>query len=209
MSPSRPDHRRPHSTQRGRRVYPYLDCAQRQKPWGRTSLLHMQPPESSGQPGSRTSQLGRAGSCPAIWPQGRAGESLQVHTLWPLPGGLPDGDPQWPILGSRALHTSDCRLPGLLGHTVTWCAGAWTQLTAELRFIPHPYCQASLTSCCASAICPLLPTNFQPSASHYVGSGWMSRVSSVSFLGIPGPGFHFPPFQEPRVDLALLMLTCG
>lgn len=99
MSPSRPPHWQPR-----RRVHPYLDCGLRQRPWGRTSLLHTQPPECSGQPGSRTSRPGRAGSRPAMWPQGWAGESLQGHTLWPPPGRLPDGAPWCPILDGRAMN---------------------------------------------------------------------------------------------------------
>lgn len=60
-------------------VCSYLDCAQRQRPWGRTSLLRMGPLGSSGQPWSRTSHLGMAGSPPEMWPQGWAGKSLQIH----------------------------------------------------------------------------------------------------------------------------------
>ena len=100
-------------------VRPYLDCVQRPRPRGRSSLLHMGPPGSSGQPGSRTSRLGTAGSPPATWPQGGPGESLQVHSLWPPPpGGPPDGGLWWSVSASRArsrsVHsasqTSDCEI---------------------------------------------------------------------------------------------------
>ena len=57
----------------------YLDCVQRRRTQGRTNLLRMECPGSSGQPGSRANRLGMAGSPSMTWPQGWAGESLQVQ----------------------------------------------------------------------------------------------------------------------------------
>lgn len=57
----------------------YLDCAQRRRTRGRTNLLRTECLGSSGQPGSRANRLGMAGSPSMTWPQGRAGESLQVQ----------------------------------------------------------------------------------------------------------------------------------
>lgn len=57
----------------------YLDCAQRRRTRGRTNLLRTECPGNSGQPGSRANRLGMAGSPSTTWPQGRAGESLQVQ----------------------------------------------------------------------------------------------------------------------------------
>lgn len=116
-------------TQMVRRLHPYLDYAQRQRPWGRTSLLRMGPLGSSGRLWSRTSQLGTAGSPPVTWPQGWAGESLQVYTPWLPPGGLfptwrlkvaplkPSGDPALPARPHRPVAEG---LPSLLGCLISW-----------------------------------------------------------------------------------------
>lgn len=133
----------------GRTPHTYPDRAPRERLWGRTSLRHTRPLGSSGLPVSRTSRRGRAGRHPATWPQGWTGESLQVHTLCPPPGGLPDGEPRSPSRVAEprscsASHTRITRPPGLPGRLFTWYAVAWAQLTRLRGTPPHLHCPLRL-----------------------------------------------------------------
>lgn len=177
MSPSRPPPWQSH-----RRVHPYLDCGLRQRPWGRTS------------------RPGRAGSRPAMWPQGWAGESLQVHTLWPPPGGLPDGDPWCPILDGRAmnqLRPLSLTSQGLKAPKPS-CHECWDlgHLTAEVHL--GPFSSAGHHSLLSV---PLSSAHTIPTpASHCAVQDRRWGFILCPSLGLPSPGLHFVPSQEPGAD---------
>lgn len=198
MSPSRKGPWWSHSTPLGRTPHTYPDCAPRERLWGRTSLRHTRPPGSSGRPASRTSRQGRAGRRPATWPQGWAGESLQVHTLRPPPGCLPNGEPGDPPQvvepqSCSASHTRTTRPPHLL---VTWRAVAWAQrpwprgtpshlrhplhLRPLLTFgpVPEAWVPAPSLSIHHSTPCSLC----------YVGAGWTlaAKCNWGSSMSLPG-----------------------
>lgn len=166
-------------------VRPYLDCAQRQRPRGRTSLLHTGPLGSSGQPGSRTIQLGMAGSPPATWPQGGPGESLCAGTHTVAAGGRPRGR-RLVVVALRfqtrscsahsASQTGDWEAPWPPGHLV--CA-------AQLRCVSPPVSVARHLSLSLCLCHPPLPVQ----ASHRV----------------PGPSPYTTPFVTPPTSPTL----CG